>query len=133
MAAARLPPPQVMRRHLVRLLRRARQLKPVRLLRLLYPGSARCHRFQGEDPSLVWWLSLVNQAGLSVVIRIGVLVIFRARQDKVPGSMRWLAVSLVMVGTSWGQAVPAGQPSSAVQSAPAPVVSSPEASGGTIT
>ena len=52
MAAARLPPPQVLRRHLVRLLRRARQLKPVRLLRLLYPGSVRCHRSQGEDPSL---------------------------------------------------------------------------------
>src|SRR5882757_3042112 len=47
--------------------------------------------------------------------------------------MRWLAVSLLMVGTSWGQAAPAGQPSPAVQSTPAPAVATPEASGGTIT
>src|SRR5258705_10222460 len=89
--------------------------------------------FSRRGSIAVWWLSLVNRAGLSVVIRIGVLVIFRARQDKVRGSMRWLAVSLVMVGTSWGQAAPGGQPSPAVQSPPAPAVSSPEASGGTIT
>src|SRR4030081_2485259 len=47
--------------------------------------------------------------------------------------MRWLAVSLLMVGTSWGQAAPLGQPSPAVQSTPAPAVAATEGTGGTIT
>ena len=43
-----------------------------------------------------------------------------------------MAVSLVMVGTSWGQAAPTGQPTTAVQATPAPTPAI-EASGGTIT
>ncbi|HEY1994396.1 MAG TPA: TonB-dependent receptor [Edaphobacter sp.] len=41
--------------------------------------------------------------------------------------MQWLAVSLVLVGTGWGQAVPAGQATTLGQAAPV------ETSGGTIT
>ena len=47
--------------------------------------------------------------------------------------MRWLVVSLLMVGTSWGQTAPTGQSDSAVQSTPVPAAPAPEASGGTMT
>jgi hypothetical protein len=49
----------------------------------------------------------------------------------VQGSIRWIAVSLVMVGTGWGQAAPAGEPTTVVQAGAAPAAVA--ASGGTIT
>ena len=76
MAAARVPLPQVRRRHLVPLLRKARQPKPVQSLRLLCPSSAGAVVLQAESSSFVWGgLSLINQAGFSVVIRMGVAII----------------------------------------------------------
>jgi hypothetical protein len=46
-------------------------------------------------------------------------------------TIRWMAMSLLLVGTAWSQASPTGQPAAAVQPTVAPAAV--EASGGTIT
>src|SRR5271170_2682680 len=63
------------------------------------------------------------------------------RLDKVQGSIRWMAMSLVMAGTVWGQTAPEGQPvapaTPQITATPATpqVTAAPtsDASGGTIT
>src|SRR3984885_13261434 len=45
--------------------------------------------------------------------------------------MRWMAISLMIGGTAWGQATPAATPPVAIQASAAPAAA--DASGGTIT
>ncbi len=50
------------------------------------------------------------------------------------GSIRWIAVSLMLVGTIWGQAAPTGQTTTTAPASPAPAATTAvEANGGTIT
>src|ERR1700749_4219569 len=84
--------------------------------------------------------SIILPAGFMVIQHTGLFVIptwidepfRRKRQAKVQATIRWIAVSLMMVGTSLGQAPLTAQTTAPVVEARAPSAPAAEASGGTI-